>query len=154
MPATHRLSTVIAFVLLLVVVAGLSPGCATNRATMGPEPPRIAMRNGTRVDFRQMNVIEVKRREKEPARMGHIAPLAASALIILDRASDVPLPARAKVCWTDARGDEFEREISLKEPLVEATGHPDELLVFEVIPGPVARAFLMREGELLSRPRW
>jgi hypothetical protein len=128
-------------------------GCATNRATIGPEPPSIALRNATPSHFQSMSVVEVRRRETDPARMGQIAPLGPGAMIVLDRPPDAPpLPLKASVRWVDAAGVERAREVTLDDPLRKATGAPDEVLVFEVLPGPSARAFVIRDATRLARP--
>jgi hypothetical protein len=133
--------SIVAVWALIAVLA--TAGCAGRQASR--QPTQIALRNGTSRPLASMAVHEIAREATAAVRLGSISPLMPRATTAFQRPEDAPpLPAQAQIEWEDMRGRRGEARVDLDDALRDATGSPDEVLVFEVRPDGSAIAYVQR----------
>ena len=128
---------------LILPIILLLAGCASH------EPSIIALRNSSGRTLKSLRVQEVGANELVESRVGYVAPIRNGDTTFIERAEGAaPLPREAAILWPRSDGY-FERiVVDLRPVLRDATGEPDEMLVFEVRGQAHAVAYL----EQLSAP--
>ena len=107
--------------------------CTSIRPAGFKEPKVIILRNNSGADFAHFDIFEVNNRTGERGRFASISPVPKGVSQVFARGSSPkPLPDVVGVRWTDASGMEFNKQVSLKQILMQSTGRSGEALVFEV----------------------
>lgn len=130
-------------ILVSLFVVTLS-GCTLLPSKPVIEPPIIVIRNSCARDLSTV-ILKEPRVDGQRVSLGSISPVLRSAPFVYRRPSDPPpLPPSIKVVWTAAAGPTHEQIVSLEGTLKQATGEPDEALVFHIQPRGMVSVYLAR----------
>ncbi len=131
---------IILFSLFVVVFSG----CTLFPSKPAVEPPTVVIRNSCARDLSTV-ILKEPRVDGQRVSLGSISPVLRSAPFIYRRPSDPPpMLRRIKVVWTENGGQTHQRTVDLEPVLKQATGEPDEALVFHLQPGGRVSAYLDR----------
>lgn len=131
---------IIPFSLLVLVLSG----CTLLSSKPVVEPPIIVIRNSCARDMSTV-ILKEPREEGQLVSIGSISPVLRTAPFVYRRPSDPPPLLRViKVVWTEAGGQTYEQTVALESVLKQATGEPDEALVFHLQPGGRVSTYLDR----------
>ena len=129
-------------VLAIALVIGLT-GCAAGRSTN--EPGIIALRNSTGATLTGVRISEDRDSKSIGGRLGELSPVLPDVTYTFLRPTNAPaLPRRVRVRWRDRSNLDRSDWASTEEPLKQATGAPDEVLLFEILPGGMVEARIDR----------
>ena len=130
--------------ILMICVIAMLAGCALGPQKKGPEPPTIIIRNSCHNHLSQV-VLKEPRAEGRPVSMGAVSPILKNSQFVYPRPTDPPPLLRLmKAVWTEDRGQTYMDYVSLDAILKEATGEPDEALVFDFFPRGEIKVYLER----------
>jgi hypothetical protein len=134
----------------VVMLAAFIGGCASTSATRSKsEPGTIALLNSTGAKLKSVRIRE-DRDGAGSLRLGEMSPVLPDFTYPFGRSSNAPaLPSRVRVQWVDASNRERSAVVDIDDVLKQATGSPDEALLFEIRPGGTVDARIDR----VSMPR-
>jgi len=136
--------------LAVVMLAALIGGCASTSATRSKsEPGTIALLNSTGGTLKGVRIRE-DRDGAGSVRLGEMSPVLPDFTYPFGRSTNAPaLPLRVRVQWIDASNRERSAVVDIDDVLKQATGSPDEALLFEIRPSGTVDARIDR----VSMPR-
>jgi hypothetical protein len=124
-----------ALAILLLVGSGCASTPAKAPFTAEREPRIIAIRNGSGRPAQTILLEDDHPRGDQPRRVGGISPAMAGMMYTFIRPKNAaPLPATVRVAFAFAREAQQTTVVDLREIAKQATGAPNEALVFELRP--------------------
>jgi len=141
-----------AAIVAFALFAGASmTACQANGPSLGllnaAEPKTILIRNRSGISFDRLRLSAPGRPGSSAHRFGAIGPVLDGIDQVLVRpASPPPLPPSVAVTLERENAAAVQANVSLKTVLSQASGHPSEILVFELRPMQNVVVYLCRGG--------
>jgi hypothetical protein len=134
----NRILTCLALIICLMLSA-----CAGFPLSKGKEPQTIIIRNRCQIGLAEVSLRESPKLGGGPVRHGAISPVPRGIYQVLIRPSNPPpLPKTLIVQWIDDSGRRYTQNVAIRKILRESTGHPDEVLFFDIYPQGEVLVFL------------